>query len=85
MRDRDLDLLEFEIEEIDAVAPTEEEKADLDRARSRLASVETLRAAAEAAMAAIEQEGDYGVEGAASRLARVETELARASTATLAC
>ena len=79
MRDRDLDLLEFEIEEIDAVAPTEEEKADLDRARSRLASVETLRAAAEAAMAAIEQEGDYGVEGAASRLARVEAELARAS------
>ena len=81
MRDRDLDLLEFEIEEIDAVAPTEEEKADLDRERSRLASVETLRAAAEAAMAAIEQEGDYGVEGAASQLGRVETELARASTA----
>jgi DNA repair protein RecN (Recombination protein N) len=79
MRDRDLDLLEFEIEEIDAVDPTSEDAAALELKRSRLASVENLRAAAGAAVAAIEQEGEYGTEGAAPQLARVESELARAS------
>jgi DNA repair protein RecN (Recombination protein N) len=79
MRDRDLDLLEFEIEEIDAIDPSSEDAAALELERSRLASVETLRAAAGAAVAAIEQEGDYGTEGAAPQLARVESELARAS------
>ena len=79
MRDRDLDLLEFEIQEIDAVAPAEEDKAALEVERARLASVETLRAAAAAAAAAIEQEDDYGTVGAAPQLARVEAELARAT------
>ncbi len=78
MRDRDLDLLEFEIEEIDAVGPSEEEKAVLERERSRLASVESLRTAAGTAAAAIQQDGDYGSEGAAPQLARAEAELGRA-------
>jgi len=79
MRDRDLDLLEFEIEEIDALAPTEDERAELERERSRLASVETLRAAGGAALSAIEPEGEYGSEGVESMLARMESELARAA------
>jgi DNA repair protein RecN (Recombination protein N) len=79
MRDRDLDLLEFEIEEIDAVGPTEEDKAALEHERSRLGAVETLRAAAGAAVAAIQQEGEYGTEGAAPQLARMESELGHAS------
>ena len=78
MRDRDLDLLEFEIEEIDALGPTEDEREALEAERSRLASVETLRAAAGAALSAIEPEGEYG-EGAGSMLARVESELSRAA------
>src|SRR5436190_20440585 len=81
MRDRDLDLLEFEIQEIDAVEPDEEDRAALELERARLASVETLRGAAAAAAAAIEQEDDYGTVGAASQLARVEAELARAASA----
>jgi DNA repair protein RecN (Recombination protein N) len=79
MRDRDLDLLDFEIEEIDAVGPSEEEETALEQERARLASVESLRAAAGAAAAAIEQEGEFGAEGAAAQLARVESELARAA------
>jgi DNA repair protein RecN (Recombination protein N) len=79
MRDRDLDLLDFEIEEIDAVEPAEAEKAALESERSRLAAVETLRAGAGTAAAAIQQEGDYGTEGAAPQLARAQSELSRAS------
>jgi DNA repair protein RecN (Recombination protein N) len=79
MRDRDLDLLEFELDEIDAAGPSEEEEAALEHERSRLASVETLQAAAQSAAAAIEQEGDFGAEGAAPQLARAEAELGRAS------
>lgn len=78
MRDRDLDLLEFELDEIDAVAPSEDEEAALEGERSRLASVESLRAAAGTAIAAVEQEGDLGAEGAAPQLARAESELGRA-------
>ena len=79
MRDRDLDLLEFEIEEIESVGPSEDEKAALESERSRLASVETLREAASAAVGAIEQESEYGAVGATPQLARVEAELRRAS------
>ncbi len=81
MRDRDLDLLEFEIEEIESVEPSEEEKAALEIERSRLASVETLREAAGAAVGAIEQESEYGAVGATPQLARVEAELSRACAA----
>jgi DNA repair protein RecN (Recombination protein N) len=79
MRDRDLDLLEFELDEIDQVAPSEEDEAALEQERSRLGAVETLSAATGAAAAAIEAEGDFGAEGAAAQLGRADSELARAS------
>jgi DNA repair protein RecN (Recombination protein N) len=53
-RERDLDFLEFEIAEIEAVAPSVEEEAELERERSRLGAVELLRDAAAAAAEAIE-------------------------------
>jgi DNA repair protein RecN (Recombination protein N) len=79
MRDRDLDLLEFEIDEIESAGPSEEEQASLEAERSRLGSVETLREAAGGAVAAIEQESEYGAVGAQPQLGRVEAELRRAS------
>ena len=42
MRERDLDLLEFEIDEIEQVAPSEEEELRLSAERARLAAAETL-------------------------------------------
>ncbi len=45
-RDRELDLLEFEIAEIEQADPTEEEDAGLAARRDRLRHVEALRAAA---------------------------------------
>jgi DNA repair protein RecN (Recombination protein N) len=53
-RERDLDFLEFEIAEIDAVAPGADEEAELGRERDRLGSVETLRHAATAATEAVD-------------------------------
>jgi DNA repair protein RecN (Recombination protein N) len=53
-RERDLDFLEFEIAEIEAVAPGVEEEAELERERSRLGAVETLRHAATSASEAID-------------------------------
>jgi DNA repair protein RecN (Recombination protein N) len=45
-RDRELDLLEFELDEIEAVAPSEHEEAELLAERERLRHLETLRGAA---------------------------------------
>jgi DNA repair protein RecN (Recombination protein N) len=53
-RDRDLDFLDFELAEIEAVAPREDEESDLERERSRLGAVETLRGAASSAAEAID-------------------------------
>ncbi len=50
-RDRDLDLLAFEIDEIEALGPAEEEKADLLAERERLRRMDALLAAAAAAPA----------------------------------
>ena len=85
MRDRDLDLLEFEIEEIESVGPSEDEKAALESERSRLASVETLREAASAAVGAIEQESEYGAVGAtrSSRASRRSSDVPSADDAGL--
>src|SRR3954465_11502139 len=44
-RDRELDLLEFELSEIEAAAPEEAEEASLVSARDRLRPLEALRAA----------------------------------------
>ena len=69
-RDRDLDLLRFELQEIEEVAPTVEEEADLTAERARLRQVDGLRAAAAGgaeAIAPVEGEG-----GAAFLLAEAE-------------
>jgi DNA repair protein RecN (Recombination protein N) len=74
-RDRDLDFLEFEIEEIENVAPTPEEEADLERERARLGAVESLRAAAATAAEALDPVDEGG--GAVSRMAAAGAELDR--------
>jgi len=51
-RDRDLDLLAFEIEEIEALDPTQDEHASLTAERSRLRQLDGLLAAAGAAASA---------------------------------
>jgi DNA repair protein RecN (Recombination protein N) len=61
-RERELDLVEFELAEIEAADPSEAEEAELLSARGRLRHVEALRAAAlGAAQAASPDEGDGAV------------------------
>jgi DNA repair protein RecN (Recombination protein N) len=52
-RDRELDLLEWELQEIDRADPSEEEEAALDAERDRLRHVEALRSAAGAGVGAL--------------------------------
>ena len=60
-RERDLDLLRFELEEIEAADPSEAEAADLRAERERLRHLEGLRAvAAEGAEAVAPEEGGPG-------------------------
>ena len=68
-RDRDLDLLAFEIEEIEQLGPTEDEESALSAERGRLRQVDGLRAAAAAGSQAIASD-DGG--GAAALLAQAE-------------
>jgi DNA repair protein RecN (Recombination protein N) len=65
-RDRDLDLLAFEIEEIDALAPTEAEKESLLAERERLRRMDGLLAAAGGGAEAIAPEGESGAAGYAA-------------------
>jgi DNA repair protein RecN (Recombination protein N) len=61
-RDRDLDLLAFEIEEIDALRPSEEDKDRLFAERERLRRVDALMAAAaRGAEAIVPENGEGGV------------------------
>ncbi len=69
-RDRDLDLLAFEIEEIESLGPTEEEKASLTAERARLGELDGLLAAAGAGAEAMAPIGDES--GVSSLLAGVE-------------
>ena len=62
-RDRDLDLLAFEIEEIDALGPTEEERESLLGERERLRQMDGLLAAAGGGAEAIAPEADGGGAG----------------------
>ena len=57
-RDRDLDLLAFEIEEIEALDPTEEERSSLTAERARLRQLDGLLAAAGSGAEAIAPSGD---------------------------
>lgn len=59
-RDRDLDLLAFEIEEIEALDPSEEEKRSLLAERGRLRQLDGLLAAAGAGAEAIAPGGEAG-------------------------
>jgi DNA repair protein RecN (Recombination protein N) len=59
-RERELDLLEYELGEIEAAAPDEDEEAALLAARERLRHVEALQAAALGAAEAAAPESDAG-------------------------
>ncbi len=72
-RERELDLVAYELAEIEEVAPTVEEKRELEAERARLRHVEALRGAALAAVEAIAPEDGDG--GASSLLARAGVEL----------
>lgn len=72
-RERDLDLLRFELAEIEEVAPDPAEEADLGAERERLRHAEGLREAALGALAGAVGEDDGG--GAASALAEAEALL----------
>ena len=72
-RERELDLLAFELAEIEEVAPSVEEKRELEAERGRLRHLEALRGAALAAVEAIAPEDGDG--GASTLLARAGVEL----------
>ncbi|MFL5892355.1 MAG: DNA repair protein RecN [Solirubrobacterales bacterium] len=72
-RERDLDLLRFELAEIDAAAPDPDEEAELTTERDRLRHAERLRTAAAGALAAISGADDDG--GARGAMGTAETEL----------
>jgi DNA repair protein RecN (Recombination protein N) len=82
-RDRDLDLLAFEIEEIEQLDPSEEEKESLVAERSRLRQLDGLLAAAGAGAEAIAPSGDdagvatllSGAERLAEQVAGADREL----------
>jgi DNA repair protein RecN (Recombination protein N) len=74
-RERDLDLLRFELEEIDAAEPDPDEETSLTQERDRLRHAEGLRAAASGALASLAG-GDADGGGAAAALAEAETSLA---------
>ena len=84
-RERDLDFLEFELAEIEAVSPAPDEDVELERERARLGAVETLRHAASAAVEAIDP-AEAGSPGAMAALAAAADQLgaARDSDETLA-
>ncbi len=73
-RARDLDLLRYELAEIDEAAPNQEEEELLEADRSRLRNAEGLRQATAGALAAIAgAEGEEG--GAQAALAHAEASL----------
>jgi DNA repair protein RecN (Recombination protein N) len=69
-RDRDLDLLAFEIEEIETLAPSEDEHAELLSDRQRLRHVDALRSASGGAAEALAPETGEG--GATTLIAAAE-------------
>jgi DNA repair protein RecN (Recombination protein N) len=73
-RDRDLDLLAFEIEEIEALGPSQDDHGELASERERLRHLDALRAAAGGAAEALAPEGDgaFAGSGAAALLAQAE-------------
>jgi DNA repair protein RecN (Recombination protein N) len=74
-RERELDLLEFELREIEEADPSEAEEASLRVERDRLRHVESLRAAALAAVGAVAGDADGGDGGAGAALGAAAREL----------
>jgi DNA repair protein RecN (Recombination protein N) len=74
-RDRDLDILRFELQEIEAAEPDPAEEAELAPERERLRYAEALRAAATEALAAVAGTGEDGG-GASEAIAVAEAALA---------
>jgi DNA repair protein RecN (Recombination protein N) len=72
-RERDRDLLAFELEEIDALGPSADERSALASARDRLRGLDTLRSAAAAGAEALAPEAHDG-EGVGMLLAAAERE-----------
>ncbi len=75
-RERELDLVNFELQEIESLAPTETEETELIAERDRLRGVETLRFAAAAAAEELAPEAG---DGAGDMLARAASALAPAA------
>ncbi|HTZ88673.1 MAG TPA: DNA repair protein RecN [Solirubrobacteraceae bacterium] len=73
-RERELDLLEFELAEIDVAEPDEREHADLLSRRERMRQADALRAAAAAGAEVLAGEGGEG-EGVATKLAAASAGL----------
>ncbi len=71
-RERELDLLAFELDEIEAVAPSEEEETSLVADRDRLRHLDALRLAASAGAEAVSPDGGGGV---SELLAQAEQQL----------
>ncbi len=69
-RDRELDLLEWELGEIDAAAPSEAEEDELTAERGRLRNLEGLRMAAAGGLEAIAPESGDGAASALSGATR---------------
>jgi DNA repair protein RecN (Recombination protein N) len=72
-RERDLDILRFELEEIEAAKPDPAEETELAPERERLRHAESLRCAASEALAAVSGDGDGG---AAEAMGSAEAALA---------
>jgi DNA repair protein RecN (Recombination protein N) len=70
-RDRDRDLLAFEVEEVDALDPSVEDELALQAERERLSRIDGLRAAAGAGAEALSPAGGEGL-GVAAALAEAE-------------
>lgn len=75
-RERDLDLLRFELEEIDAVAPDQVEQEELTAERERLRHAEGLRDASGESLNFLAGDAEAGG-GASQSIAEAETALAR--------
>jgi len=69
-RDRELDLLEWELQEIDDAAPSEEEESALAGERERLRHLDSLLAAAAGGVEALAGEGGEGAAAALSGASR---------------
>jgi DNA repair protein RecN (Recombination protein N) len=74
-RDRELDLLVWELEEIERAAPSEAEEAELSAERERLRHLEGLRGAASDALLALDGDPSLQVPGALEGTASIAASL----------